>query len=175
MTTETETLPTREQVAGVYVILDVESIRRPATRRQDRRAAHEVMHTFLDAAFPEQKGHHDDPFMDKDNRGGWCDVDDCYVDSDYDSSMLVYAGKVAIDLTLEQWLRVADAFCMDLTDDQVLPDNIEPTMGSLTGEHGWIPAVRIPYLDEGWDDFSHQPALIVSMYVSILLHDEGTN
>lgn len=160
-------LPTRDQTEAVYVIFDLESFRRPETRREDRAAAHEVVHRFIRAAFPDRDPHADGPHYDP----FYCGVNDVAAESEYDSSWEVYADKMAGMLTLEQWLRVADDLCMDLDEDAVVPDDAEQTLGSLTGEHGWIPAVSIPHLDEGWGSSRHEPALMISCYVSILVKD----
>lgn len=51
------------------------------------------------------------------------------------------------DLSREQWLAFADAFCIDL-DDNELPRDYEPTMGSIT-EYGHLPAISVDNT-EGW-------------------------
>jgi hypothetical protein len=73
------------------------------------------------------------------------------------------------ELTLEEWRTFARAYCIDLDDDEIMPQRFEETMGSLT-EHGHIPAVCVDNR-EGWEhgSFGYGPVIGVldsQMYVS---------
>lgn len=149
--------PPRDAVEGVYMILDVEVVRYPRTRRDDRQTLVDVMRTVTDATGEQVDGY----------------VDLVAQPSDYDSGLTVYAGKWAGMLTVDQWFAFADAHGLDIPDGGIIPDDAEPTMGSLT-EHGLLPAVGIPHLGEGWGCYWHEPDVIVSCYVSVLVRETGT-
>jgi hypothetical protein len=65
------------------------------------------------------------------------------------------------ELTREQWQEFADAFAVEL-DEDLVPERYENTLGSITPEHGLIPAISVDNTD-GWD-----PSVVISstFYVS---------
>lgn len=89
------------------------------------------------------------------------------VDSEYDDQQC-YAGTASAEMSVEEWLKVADGYCMTIEDCEVLPDDeyLVPTMGVITLD-GVIPAVAIQGTDQGWGYGGYEPALIASFYVSM--------
>lgn len=74
------------------------------------------------------------------------------------------------ELTREQWRAFADAFCIDL-DDNDLPEEYNETMGSLT-EYGHLDAISVDN-NEGWYDFCSRHQVIDSnFYLSFGRVDE---
>lgn len=126
---------------------------------------------------------------------GWdlVDLSEEPEDSEYDSEWQCYQVTAHADITPEQWLQLADGFCMeidwierghdeegrwlgryrtsDYTEIPALPkDDIAPTMGIL-GVDGLTPAVAVQHTDEGWGMGGYEPVLIASFYVAIALKD----
>jgi len=63
-----------------------------------------------------------------------------------------YHRKWVGELTADEWQTFAQAYLIDV-DDRGFPEHYEPTMGSLTAEHGHIDAVAIDNR-EGWESES---------------------
>lgn len=130
---------------------------------------------------------------------GWDHVDmtDDAEDSEYDSEWQAFTMSCFVDVTPEQWLQIADAYCLDLdwsewseeeraatgvgrhklTDHAkipAIPADYVPTLGIL-GADGITPAVAIEHTDEGWGDYSGEPILAASFFVALLMKDgKGT-
>lgn len=121
---------------------------------------------------------------------GWdyVDMGEELEDSEYDSSVQAFHMSCFVDVTPEQWLQIADGYCMDLqwitvTDEMgrkrgvklddmtqipAVPDDVVDTLGIL-GADGVTPAVAIEHTDEGWGDYSGEPILTASFYVALLM------
>ena len=95
-------------------------------------------------------------------------LDDEPLDSEYDSDWLCYQGQANVEVSVSDWLRIADTYCMDIADDQVLPEVVVETMGVLD-ERGITPAVAIEHTDEGFGCMWREPQLLASFYVSVAL------
>jgi hypothetical protein len=148
---------TRDMVAGVMVCADVEVwTSADDERRQgwDRATRDDYLSRLTDVVGKE-----------------WADAGEAPEESEHDVDVLCWAGKVVADMTLAEWLQVANNLCIDIEDGQVLPDRVDDTMGVLTGQ-GVVPAVSIPGTDEGWNMGHYDPQVIASFYVSVMLHDE---
>jgi len=148
---------TRDMVAAVMVCADVEVWTSTDNERQqgwDRATRNDYLSRITDVVGKE-----------------WADAGDELEESEYDSDVVCWAGKVVADMTLDEWLQVASNLCIDHEDNQVLPDRVDDTMGVLTGQ-GIVPAVSIPGTDEGWGMGGYEPSIIASFYVSVMVHDE---
>lgn len=179
----TTTIPTIDRVDTVRLAVSCESIVNTNLVDGEHLAARALRDYFA-------------PIVDNidEDRANLVDVDvDEPVESEYEPDWAVFAGSAFLDVTPDQWLAIADGYCLGLglpwvrVDDgywgpryhqrhriPALPDTVEPTMGILD-ERGITPAVSIPYTDEGWDDFTHQPQLIASFYVALLLVVDNAN
>ena len=108
-------------------------------------------------------------------------------ESEFGTESLVFAGSVSVDVSPAEWLKISDAFCMELdyipdpnnegmhyrTEDfsliPALPEEITPTLGILSWKDGLIPAVAIEGTEEGWGSGGHEPCLFASFYVALAL------
>lgn len=88
--------------------------------------------------------------------------------SEYASDLRCWAGEAFVEVELDEWREIAEAFRIDLEDDGILPPDrdLVLTLGTLTAE-GVIPAVCIEGTDEGWGSSSYEPDVLASFYVSL--------
>lgn len=99
----------------------------------------------------------------------WIEDDEAEESRDIEDAM-VFASQVYAEVTVEQWKALASKWLIDLEAGEVLPENVEQTLGIMTAE-GVVPAVSIPGMDEGYGYGGYEPALIVSLYVAVLLKE----
>lgn len=130
---------------------------------------------------------------------GWehVDVTEDAEDSEYDSEWTAYHVSCFVDVTPDEWVKIADAYCLDLdwsewseeeraatgsgrhkltdhTDIPAIPVDYVPTLGIL-GVDGITPAVAIEGTDQGWGDNSGEPILIASFYVALMLKGDDAD
>jgi hypothetical protein len=90
--------------------------------------------------------------------------------STYDSDLTVWAGSVDVMMTVDEWLSVAEQFCMEIEEGEILPpdDQLTLTLGIL--DHtGVTPAVAIEGTEEGFGHGGYEPSLLASFYVSLAM------
>lgn len=159
-------LPTTDEVDHLFIAFDVEVVRQHhaplhLSRHRDLVLAREVMGRLTSVVGEDAADH----------------IDDQLEPSEWNSELgYTFGGKWSGTLTVDQWLQVARNFCLDLDDDQVLPDDAQPTLGILDAGN-LIPAVSIPGTDDGWSpdvwsDGYYSPVVITSLYVAVALNTQ---
>lgn len=148
--------PNINDVAGVYIVLNVEVWSDGSNRDLD--TLKDILKRVTDVI-------DEDPM-------GYIEADGEITESEYDSDIKCFAGMVNVSLTVDQWLKVAENFILDLNDGEVIPDDVEDTLGILDS-FGLIPAVSIPGIGEGWGYGGYEPSVMASLYVSVVLNKTG--
>lgn len=75
-----------------------------------------------------------------------------------------YHRKWVGEITADEWVVFADAYNISL-DARGIPEDYENTLGSMTPEHGTIPAVSVDNT-HGWNDYSDSRVIDSTMYIS---------
>ena len=98
-----------------------------------------------------------------------CTVDPDHLEHSEHTGEACYAWQQDAFLSVEEWVQLADAYCIEL-DGKAVPVSHVPTMGIITAE-GLVPAVAIEGTDEGWNVGYYEPSLIASFYVAVLMKE----
>lgn len=176
---ETNPIPTLDKVDHLYLAIGVESIIQ-GEKEEDLHRARKAVEEYF--------GWREDEQLARLAEYVSLELDEPE-ESEYGIDDKVFYGEFFGTVTVQEWLRIQNHYCLDLdwvddsevsgwryrTDDlpliPAIPDRFEETMGIL-GPDGLIPAVNIPYTDEGWGEDGYEPALIASFYVAIAVKEE---
>lgn len=156
-------IPALEDIAGVYVVVSCESLLQdwkdiPSEEVADR-IAMDAYRSLKDYFKPFATVR---PELE-------CSVDPDHLEHSEHTGEACYAWKQDAYLTVKEWVKLADAYCIDL-EGRAVPERHTYTMGIITAD-GLVPAVSIDGTDEGWNSGYYEPSLIASFYVAVMMED----